>query len=255
VTGPVGRFPLLASLLVLAGATVLLLVGPGTAAAAEVGPAEREAIERIIREYLEKHPEVVGEALRALEERRRAAQRERARQAIVAREAELVRDPEAPIGGNPQGDVTVVEFFDYRCTHCQRAVGEVKKLLESDPRVRLVYKEFPILGPESLVAARAALAARREARYPAFHEALMAAAGPLTRPEVLKIATEVGLDAARIQAGMDGAEVTEILRRNYALAQSLGINGTPAFVIGAELVPGAVAVEVLQDLVGRARAR
>lgn len=249
--GPLARW-------VLIGAVVLLVATP-----APVGPAaqqgdpspapSREAIEQIVREYLLAHPEVVGEALRALEQQREAAERQRQAEALKLREHDLLRDPAAPVGGNPQGNVTVVEFFDYRCGYCKSVAPTVKQLLRDDRQVRLIYKEFPILGPESILAARAALAARAQGRYAALHDALMAAREPLTRPVILKIAAQAGLDTARLEKDMDSPEIPAAIQRNHELAQALGIQGTPAFVVGSQLAPGAVDLATLKRLVEQAR--
>lgn len=218
------------------------------------GPS-RQVIEQIIREYIQSHPEIVEEALRAVQVRRREAEQQRARGAVQANRDKLLRDASSPVGGNPQGDVTVVEFFDYRCGYCKRVSAAVKKLLEDDPSVRMVYKEFPILGPDSALAARAALAAQVQGKYVALHEALMAADSPFTLPVILQLAQKVGLDTARLQADMETPEIHASLERNRTLAQVLGIQGTPAFVIGSELVPGAVDLNALKALVSQARAK
>jgi protein-disulfide isomerase len=213
----------------------------------------REALEEIIREYILKHPEVIVESVRAFQERQQAQARERSAAALVARRADLTQDPASPVGGNSRGDVTVVEFFDYRCGYCRAVAATVRQLLQEDPNVRLVYKEFPILGPESLLAARAALAARVQGKYVAFHEALMGAENPLTLDQILKIAGQVGLDVTRLQSDMEAPEIPAALQRNHQLAQELGIRGTPAFVVGTEMVPGALDLERLKELVARAR--
>ena len=218
-------------------------------------PPSREAIEQIVRDYLIAHPEVIAEALRALEDRQQAEQRQRLAEAIRAHRDELLADPGAPVGGNAQGDVTVVEFFDYRCPHCRHMAPTVTQLVRDDSKIRRVYKELPILGPESVFAARAALAAHAQGKYGALHEALMAASEPLTQESIMGIASRVGLDTARLRQDMESSEITARLRRNHALAQALGVRGTPALVVGDELVPGAVDLATLAQLVERARGR
>ena len=240
--------------LTLAG-LVLLPAAPGVRAAEVLDAGARQATEEVIRDYLLKHPEVVEQALQVLEQRRREAEKQRARDAVAAHREELLRDPGSPVGGNPRGDVTVVEFFDYRCGYCKGVAGTVRQLLEEDPGIRLVYKEFPILGDESLLAAGAALAARAQGRYGAFHDALMAASGPWTLPVLLQVAARVGLDAGKLQADMEAPEIHAAIERNRALAEALGITGTPAFVVGFELVPGALDLHALKALVSQARAR
>lgn len=234
----------------------LMIVALWTSAAAAQSPARplsREEIEAIVREYILKHPEVLLESVRGLEERQRAEQADQVRRAIATHREQLLRDPSAPVAGNPQGDVTVVEFFDYRCPHCQRMAGTVQKLIDEDSRVRIVYKEWPVLGPDSVVAARAALAAHRQGKYLSFHKALLASTENIDRARVLAVAASVGLDTAALEKAMDEPEIAEILQRNHALARSLGLTGTPAFIIGSEFAPGAIGLDVMKDLVARAR--
>jgi protein-disulfide isomerase len=237
------------------GVSVLAgLAGPA-AAAEPLDPALREAIETVVREYLLRNPEVVAEAIRVLQARQEEAERQQATAAIQARRSELLEDPAAPVGGNPAGDVTVVEFFDYRCGYCRAMAPTLRELVAADPGVRIVYKEFPILGPDSLLAARAALAARAQGRYLPFHEALMAAKDPLTLPSILAVARGVGLDPGRLERDMEAPEIGQAIERNHALAQALGVNATPAFVVGAVAVRGAVDLATLREVVARGRAR
>jgi protein-disulfide isomerase len=148
-----------------------------------------------------------------------------------------------------------VEFFDYRCGYCKRQEGELKKLLQADADVRLVYKDLPILGPPSVFAARAALAARKQGKHEALHEALMATNEPLTEEVVLKVATQSGLDIPRLQKEMADPSVSEALDRNFQLQRALNIEGTPALIVGTEFIPGAASLDTLKALVARARAQ
>jgi protein-disulfide isomerase len=235
-------------------AFVLLLAFPLVAPAAESPEAtRRQEIETVIQEYLRAHPEVVAEALQEMERREQEAQRKRAAEAVRSHLAELTQDPGSPVGGNPQGAVTIVEFFDYQCGYCKGEVIELKKLLQADPDIRLVYKDLPILGPVSTFAARAALAAQKQGKHEAMHAALMAASERLTEQGVLQIASQVGLDAARLEKDMADPAVAEILARNGRLREALGIRGTPALIVGAELVPGAADFDTLNELVAQAR--
>lgn len=236
----------------LAAATVA-----GELGAAEPAPAapDRAAIERVVREYLRDHPEVVIEALESFKKKQEEAELADIKKAMAARRDEIVGDPGSPVGGNPKGDVTLVEFFDYRCGVCKNVHPMVNELIRSDGRIRRVYKEWPILGPPSLVAARAALASRKQGKYLAFHDALMEARGDLSESTVLAIATRVGMDTARLRRDMNDPEIGAILQRNYALAESLRINGTPSFVIGNVLVRGARDIDSMRELVARARKR
>jgi protein-disulfide isomerase len=232
----------------LVAVAVTLSLG-GSPARPQTPADSREAIEAIVREYLLSHPEVIVESLRRAEQLRIEAAQAQRRAAIQTRRRELLEDPDSPIGGNPAGDVTVVEFFDYRCPHCRRMGPVVKALLAEDRDVRLVYKELPILGPESVLAARAALAARRQGKYVEAHDRLLAETEPFTVATLVAI----GLDGDRLRSDMDAPEIATLIGREFSLAQALGIDGTPAFVVGGELVVGAVDLGTLRELARRAR--
>ena len=217
--------------------------------------AELDPFEQRVREYLLKNPEVIMEALQILQERQRAAEAESLKRTIAERSEEILNDPAAPVGGNAAGDVTLVEFFDYNCPYCRRVAPTVVELEEADPDLRLVYKEFPILGPGSQFAARAALASRKQGKYVPFHNALMQATEQVTEETVMEIAREVGLDTERLEADMQDPAIQEAIARNLQLANALGITGTPSFVIGQEIVPGAVDLRTLQGLIARCQAQ
>lgn len=235
-------------------ACALLLALPLAAPAAESPEAaRRQEIETVVREYLRAHPEVVAEALQEMERREQEAQRKRAAEAVRAHLADLTQDPGSPVGGNPQGTVTIVEFFDYQCGYCKAEAVELKKLLQVDPDIRLVYKDLPILGPVSTFAARVALAAQQQGKHEVLHAALMAASQPLTEQGVLQIAAQVGLDAARLEKDMADPAVAKTLARNARLGEALGIRGTPALIVGTALVPGAADLDALKRLVAQAR--
>ena len=233
--------------------TLVLALASMTGVASAADPLSREQIEQIVREYLLKNPEVVTDALRAAQAKQREAQREQQMQAITKHREELQRDAMSPVGGNAAGDVTVVEFFDYACPHCKNVTKQVKQLLREDPKVRFVYKELPVLGEASIAAARAALAAREQNKYVAFHDALMGNPGALSDAVIFRVAGEVGLDVERLKKDMASAPVTEALQKNRTLAQALGVTGTPAFVIGDEVAPGAVPYARLKEMVERTR--
>jgi len=177
------------------------------------------------------------------------------KEAIATHQRELLHDSTSPVGGDPAGEVTVIEFFDYRCGFCQRAAGSVTQLQKDDTHVRIVYKNFPILGVASVHPATAALASRSQVQHQAFHEVLFAAKGELAKEHIRQIANDVGLDTKKLVADMENPEWLAIIERNRALASDLGITGTPAFVVGTELVPGAIDLTTLKDLVARARTR
>jgi protein-disulfide isomerase len=190
-----------------------------------------------------------------LEAKRQEDEKARQKAAIATRQNDLLHDPSSPVSGNPNGSVTVVEFFDYRCGYCKRAAGAVTQLQKDDARVRVVYKDFPILGEVSELAAKAALASRAQGKHQAFHEALLASKGDMTKDTILAVASQVGLDAKRLEADMANPEWQTIIDRNRALAKDLGISGTPGFIVGTELVPGALDVTRLKELIARAQVR
>ena len=214
---------------------------------------ELDPFEQRVREYLLTNPEVIMEALQVLEGRQRAAEAETAKRTIAERSDDILNDPAAPVGGNPAGDVTLVEFFDYNCPYCRRVAPTVTELEEADPDLRLVYKEFPILGPGSEFAARAALAARKQGKYVPFHNALMRATDQVTEQTVIEIAREVGLDTERLEQDMRDPAIDDAIARNLQLANALGITGTPSFVIGDRMVPGAADFRTLQGLIAEVR--
>jgi len=222
--------------------------------AANFTPAEEEAIRQLVREYLLEHPEVLMEAAQAYRERQQEIQERQARETLVSKREELDRDPELPVIGNPDGDVVVVEFFDYRCPYCVRVAKDLREAVEDDGDIRLVMKEFPILGPESVVAARMALAAEKQGQYEELHFALMEVSGGLDEEAAFEIAEDIGLDMDQLRRDMEAPEIDAMLQRNFALAQALQINGTPAFVIGDEIVRGAIDMRTLRHIVGQARA-
>jgi protein-disulfide isomerase len=234
-------------------AWLLLAALVPTAARGQGGPAlSVQEVERIVKEYLLREPEVLYAALQFLQRRRDAAEAERQRELLAEHRAALVASPEDPVLGDPPGDVTIVEFMDYRCGYCRSMAPALRSLLETDRRVRLVVKEFPILGPDSVTAARAALAAKKQGRYAELHWALLQARD-LSEGAILELARRQGLDPERLARDMRSAEVERVVERNRALADALGITGTPSFVIGDTLIPGAAPVAKLAELIARAR--
>lgn len=238
--------------------TVSVFAAITLAAAAPATRAEQPAdlsvqqIEKIVREYLLREPEIIYQALEELQRRQAEAEAARQQAAIAENRSELLNDPASPVGGNPDGDVTLVEFFDYRCAYCRRVVSSMRALLDEDRDLRVVFKELPVLGPDSERAARAALASRRQGGYVPFHFALMAAED-LSLQGIRAAAEAVGLDPDRLEADMAAPEVNAAIQANYALANELGIEGTPAFVIGTQLIPGAVDKARLEQLIREAR--
>ena len=240
---------------VAAGCLLVFLMGGAPVVGAEqaMGPRSVEEIEKIVREYLLDNPEVIFEAVQRHRERQRRQQAGRDRAAIQAHRQALLADPDSFVGGNPDGDVTLVEFFDYRCGYCKRFASTLETVMKRDPRLRVVYKEFPVLGPDSFRAAQAALAARNQGYYQAFHEALMRADGPLTDDVLMSVARSVGLDTDRLRRDMETPRIKNVLGNNHKLAAALNIDGTPALVVGDLIVRGAVPIEDLTAMIARAR--
>jgi len=232
---------------------VAAIPGDSRAQPAPQPPLDKEAVREIVREYLLEQPEIIEEAIRELQARQQADRMARTRDALAANRTALVDHPMSPVSGNPDGDVTLVEFFDYQCGYCKRSLGTVVELIESDPELRIVWKDFPVLGEVSTFAALASMAAQKQGLYLEFHKALMGASGRLTEESVMETASRVGLDVERLQQDMADPEIVAYLQDTQRLAEELGIGGTPAFVIGNTLVPGAVDGATLRRLIGEAR--
>lgn len=213
----------------------------------------QDEFERRVRAYILDNPEVIVEATQRLQARQRAAESTEAQAVLKQRVAEVTRDPASPVGGNPIGDVTLVEFFDYNCPYCRRVAPVMVEAEAADPQLRIVYKEFPILGANSVFAAKAALAAHRQGAYIAFHKALMLEKGIADEKTALEVAAKAGLSLERLKADMNDPAIQQAIDRNLDLAQALRINGTPGFVVGDQIVRGATDLKTLQTLVGRAR--
>jgi protein-disulfide isomerase len=216
---------------------------------------EKAEVRELVRETILKQPEIILEALQLLELKKQAATKQRVEDTLTIQAKDIYFHPDDPVGGNPDGDVTLVEFFDYRCGYCKRVHDTVLKLVEEDGNIRYVYKEFPILGPESIFAAKAALASKYQDKYVSFSDQLMRNRGKYTKEKVFKIAEQTGLDINQLQNDMekhDGA-IHTIFQRNYALAQQLDITGTPGFIIGNTIVRGAAGFDQLKAAVDNER--
>ncbi len=238
-------------------AALLLLVTMTAAAWAgsSLTPAQEKDVRNLIRQVLEENPEIVIDAIRAEQAKQQAIGETRAREALATNRDQLEHDPASPVGGDKNGDVTIVEFFDYNCGYCKRVLPVLQDFMKADPKVRIVFKEFPILGPQSVVASRAALAAWHmdEAKYLSFHSALMESKGSLPTDRIMKLATDNGIDPSALASAMETPAIDEALANNRALARQLGISGTPAFVIGDKLIPGALNREALEQAVAMIR--
>jgi protein-disulfide isomerase len=216
-------------------------------------PEQRQEVVGILREALRQDPSILRDALVALEAAE-TRDREGAMRAAVAAHADaLFRDPADPVRGNPQGAVTLVEFFDARCGYCKQLHPTMEQLLRRQPDVRLVLKDLPILGPNSVLASRALLAAQRQGKYAELHDALLKLREEPAEPVLRREAERVGLDWARLRREMDDPVVQQRLAGTMRLAQALRIEGTPALVIGDTVIPGAVDLATLERLVAEAR--
>lgn len=228
----------------------------GTARAADqFSDAQKGEIEKIVRDYLVKNPEVIGEAIMALRERQQQEEDQRAKSAISEHSEDLYHNSDDAVLGNPEGDVTLVEFFDYRCGYCKAVYPHLMDVVKADGKVRLVMKELPILGPDSVMAARWSVAAHRLGHYTPFHQRLMEHKGTITLDVLQKVARDAGIDPDTLSTEADSDAVSKILKASLDLAHTLGVNGTPAFVIGDTLIPGAIGPDQLAALIAQQRAR
>src|SRR5436305_1230091 len=240
--------------LALAAGLGLIAVPPS---AQDFSTAERGEIEKIIKEYLLKHPEVLQEAMGELEKKQQLAETEKARSAIKNHSDALFNSPRQVVLGNPQGDVTFVEFFDYNCGYCKRALNDMVEIMGKDPKLKVVLKEFPVLGPGSVEAAQVAVAVRMQdksgKKYLEFHQKLLGGRGQADKAKALAVAKEIGLDMTRLEKDLKSDEVTASIAESMKLAEALGLNGTPSYVIGSDVVVGAVGLTALGDKIKAAR--
>ncbi len=244
------------SVAVLGAALLAALVAAMPAAAAEkqsLSPDQRKSIEQIVREYILEHPEIITEAIQVLQERERAEAARAQAAALVAQRDEIYDHPMTPISGDPRGDVTIVEFFDYQCGFCKRSLSAMMSMMKDDSKLRILWKEFPILGPVSRYAERAAMAAKKQDKYLDFHVAVMGSRGRLTETRVLELAAGAGVDVERLRTDMADPAIVKYLDETIQLAQALGIRGTPAFIIGGRLFAGAIGEATMKDFVATLR--
>ena len=213
-----------------------------------------DRIKELVLEAIRENPEIVLEAVQIIEQREQERQAAAAAAVLSENRDILENDPNAPVLGNADGDVTVVEFFDYNCPYCRRVKPQIEVLLEADPNVKLVYREWPILGDGSVFAARAALASREQGKYEEFHWALMGMAGRAEEATVIRVAEEIGLDVAKLRRDMNAPEIDAHIAASMEMSRALGFNGTPSFVIGDALVPGVIEAEQMIQLAREARA-
>lgn len=222
----------------------LLLMGPlrSPSIAADTSmfnDAQKRGIEQIVKDYLLQNPQVLVEVQTALEQKMAKEEAERTKSLVAENAKDIYRHPDAPVAGNPNGDITVVEFFDYNCGYCKRGFHNIRELIEKDKNVRVVFKELPILSKDSEDAAKIALAARAQGKYWELHQAMIESKGRVTEASALDMAGKLGLDVEKLKADKDSDAVKGELARVEALARKMSISGTPHFLVGSEAIGGA----------------
>jgi protein-disulfide isomerase len=227
-----------AALVTAATLLVIWRAAPGVVDAPSAALDEKQIVD-VVRNYLTKHPEILVEMTNELDKRQQAHQEEQQQKVISDNAEAIFRSPLAYVAGNPNGDVSVVEFFDYNCGFCRRALPDLVKLVDSDDKVRIVFKELPIFGEESEGAARVALAAGKQGKYFEMHQKLFSEPGKADKDKGLRVANELGLDIPQLEKDMEDPSVQQALDEAKELAQKLGLQGTPLYLIGDRIVPGA----------------
>src|SRR5215475_1113942 len=244
--------------LTVAAAACLAIGMVAPAAAQGFSDAQRSEVEGIIKDYLLKHPEILQDAMAELEKRQQVAEAEKSKVAVKEHKQLLFSSPRQVTLGNLQGDVTLVEFFDYNCGYCKRALSDLMNLMKADPKLKVVLKEFPVLGPGSVEAAQVAAAVRMQdhggKKYLDFHQKLLGGRGQADRARALAVAKEVGIDMTRLEKDMASDEVRTQLEESMKLADKLGLNGTPSYVVGSNVVVGAVGYDALKEKIENVRA-
>ena len=216
--------------------------------------SQKEEIEQIVREYLLKNPAVIREALISLQTQEENERKQRNAEKLRTLKPEIYDDADSPVAGNRNGDVSVVVFYDYYCGYCRKTLPELQKLVAEDNSIRIIYKEFPILGANSELMARAALAANRQGKFAEFHKAALESQG-VGEAFFKSLAGRAGLNYERLQKDMNDPKINQIIQRNISLAQAIGVDGTPAYLIGEQFIPGAVSLTSLTQIVVAERAK
>ncbi len=230
---------------------------PAAFGAEQFSVGQRGEIEKILKDYLVKNPEILEEMSAELQKRQSVAETAK-HSAAVAKNSDLIfNSPRGVTLGNPKGDVTFVEFFDYNCGYCKKAMGDMLELIKADPKLRVVLKEFPVLGPGSIEAAQVAVAVRMQdptgKKYLDFHQKLLGSRGQADKARALAAAKDAGLDMARLEKDLTSPEILATLKENGKVADEMGLNGTPSYVIGKQVVVGAVGLEGLSQKISEAR--
>jgi protein-disulfide isomerase len=230
---------------------------PQAASAQSFTDTQRGDIESIVKNYLIAHPEVLEEAMAELTKRQTAAETEKHEMSVAKNADTIFNSPRGVTLGNKDGDVTFVEFFDYNCGYCKKAMADMLDLMKTDPKLKVVLKEFPVLGPGSVEAAQVAVAARMQdpmgKKYLDFHQKLLGGRGQADKAHAMAAAKDAGFDMARLEKDIASPEVRATIEENFKLAEDMGMNGTPSYVIGKEVVVGAVGLDGLKEKIGIAR--
>lgn len=234
-------------------ALTTLVSAPLTVNAKDFNADEKTAIGVIIKDYLLKNPEIIQQAIEELQ-KRTAEDEQKKQRKLISENQELLTNPEySYVTGNKDGDITVIEFFDYNCPYCRQALGDITKLMENDKNVKVIFKEFPILGDASKQASLAALSARKQGKYLEFHTAILKSKGRVNDESIMKIAKQVGLDTDKLKKDMASDEIKAQLKKNLEAGYKLGINGTPTFIFNDHLVPQVLPYDAMKEVIAKLR--
>jgi len=251
----INRFTLLSftiGAIILSGFSTVLAQTTDSAEIVKVSDKQKKSIELIVREYLLTNPSIIREAMQALDAQERRQKQEKMAEAMKSFQKEIFHDPDSPVLGNPNGDVSVAVFFDYNCGYCKSTLPALAEVIAKDPSLRIVYKEFPVLGAQSQIAAQAAMASAKQGKYAAFHDELMKSA-TADEEAIKNISERLGMDYEKLQKDMLDPALNTALARNLKLADSLGVNGTPSYIVGNQIIPGAIDAESLTQLIASQR--
>ncbi|MCL2505633.1 MAG: DsbA family protein [Alphaproteobacteria bacterium] len=240
---------------IFAFAITLLIAQPSVAA--DVFTAEqRTEIENMIRELVtNKEPEILKTAIQNLQRKEMAAAETRIKEKLTAEKKRIYDDANTPVGGNPKGKIVIVEFFDYTCGYCKRASDVLSQLIADDKDVKILYKNFPVLGPNAVEAAKASLASNRQKKFKEFHDALMKHSGALTNDSIMEIAKTVGLDVDKLKKDMADPKIQAMLDDSMKLGRELGVEGTPFFIVNDNVFPGALQLDQFKQIIAEARSK
>lgn len=231
------------------------IAAPAASSDTTFSPAQQKAIEKIVHNYLVSQPQVLMEASQSLQEKQAKEAQKQALIGLNKNKDQIFKDTKSPMAGNANGNVYLVEFFDYQCSHCKEMQPTIAALVKKNPNLKVVFKEFPIFGAISDAAAKAALAANKQDKYMSFHDALFATTKPLTEASIMEIAKTAGLNTDQLKKDMDSPEVKKELADNFALAKALSLEGTPSFALANrgltqfEFIPGAATEPELQKII------